>query len=141
MREILFRGKCIDNGEWVDGDLIHNDNEDFPMSLIGSLILSRDKHDNNISFDGYCLYEVAPATIGQYTGLEDKNGTKIFEGDIVEIRFDRSVCPEVVGEVYFINGGFHIRSSDAGLSLLVYVQYCEIIGNIHDNPELLSGRK
>lgn len=160
MREILFRGKRIDNGEWVDGDLIHNDNEYFPMTLIGSLILSLDKHDNNISFDGYCLYEVDPATIGQYTGLNDKNGTKIFEGDILNLWVDDDNEYDPIKKYRAVvefgnpnaeyNWGFQLKMIDRmsfNEDILLWVEmedtgaFCEVIGNIHDNPELLSGRK
>lgn len=133
MREVLFRGQTRRKGEKV-----HMDGSPVESNWVYGGIFQGQNRSVIYSYDPIEKHVVYSDTVGQYTGLQDKRGQRIFEGDIVEIRFDRSVCPEVVGEVYFINGGFHIRSSDAGLSLLAYVQYCEIIGNIHDNPEFLK---
>lgn len=107
MRDILFRGKRKDNGEWVEGVA-------FPGEDWSITICRRNPIDG--SFDGY---EVDPASVGQYTGLTDKNGTKIFEGDIV-LKLTRS--GEKLCEVRFGND-----------------KNIEVIGNIHDNPELLKG--
>lgn len=153
MREILFRGKRADNGEWVEGSLTVNhydragkledeyrivdtcyglDDEDFPTYQIG-------------------LEEaVAPSTVGQYTGLTDKNGKKIFEGDILEYDFGEDLYG-VIGEPYKLGkrnatvyysskyhsfllkpcGDFAFKEMNDGI----------VIGNIHDNPELIGGEK
>lgn len=132
MREFLFRGQTRRKGEKV-----RMDGSPVESNWVYGGVFQGQNFSVIYGYDPVEKYVVYSDTVGQYTGLQDKRGQRIFEGDIVEIRFDRSVCPEVVGEVYFINGGFHITTSDAGLSLLAYVQYCEIIGNIHDNPELL----
>ena len=139
MREILFRGKT-DKGEWVYGDLLHPD-------LYGNGYSIEDfmKEKNN-------CFDVIPKTIGQYTGLTDKNGTKIFEGDIISIPFeeDRSPYEENCvyyedGEVYFDNEhyGWFVKFFD-GETLSIW-EYTEVeivvIGNIHDNPELLKERE
>ena len=72
MREILFRGKRADNGEWVEGTLYQIGKEQNPFIMLVNRCAES--------------HEVDPATVGQYTGLTDKNGTKIFEGDIVKIK-------------------------------------------------------
>ena len=80
MREFLFRGKRTDNCEWVCGDLIHRE----IWSRDVCVIRARASDDG---FDAYVEYEVIPETVGQYTGLRDRNDVKIFEGDIVEYYF------------------------------------------------------
>lgn len=109
MREILFRGKRLDNGEWVYGSRYGN-----------NIIPASDVYDA-----GFTPVRVAPKTIGQFTGLTDKNGKKIFEGDIMR---------NAGNIVEFYIDGFCIN----GDSPLVYWTNTEIIGNIYDNPELVK---
>ena len=137
MREILFRGKRIDNGEWVEGNLFVPDKVDFrkpPTEILMGTNIVR------------ISYEVDPETVGQYTGLEDKNGKRVFEGDIVSTDIAR---PYLIVE--FRDGCFMFNCNDGGkdyydimLPILEDAQteykYGEIIGNIHDNPELLEVR-
>lgn len=130
MREILFRGKCKGNGVWVEGFYACFNKKE---SRIYTGYAETD--------DGYYYPEwftVAPETVGQYTGLKDRKGTDIFEGDIVNIiRADR-------------NGKVEWRENDAAFevvgdcleasfleNLLGYD--VEVIGNIYENPELLKG--
>jgi hypothetical protein len=118
MRKIEFRGKRTDNGEWVYGG--------FTPDAIGHpRITVKDG-------DGLLFPEVVPKTLGQYTGNNDKNGVNIFEGDIV---LDSRGCRTVVE---YVNGGFH--SCDDAYSIGYYAPMLLVIGNIHDNPELLRGK-
>lgn len=106
MREILFRGKRTDNGEWCYGHLYKNYFGDWVIVNEKSRLIVNDK------------------TIGQYTGLTDKNGRKIFEGDILA----RGNVVEYCDDSYCING-------DVPLSY--WAKRNCVVGNIHDNPELL----
>ena len=134
MREILFRGKRIDNGEWVEGNLFVSDTDGRTHILIGTRIITIE-------------WEVGPSTVGQFTGLTDKNGKRIFEGDIVRFA-ERRIGGEnvsIVEQVGFDEGGFctnryslnnWLRNGIYGITKLEGI---EVIGNIHDNPELLEG--
>lgn len=130
MREILFRGKRADNGEWVDGNLFVDD--------------SKDKHEILVGYVNYRIgWKIIPQTVGQYTGLTDKNGTKIFEGDIVE-GLDFTAEDGGYGVVTFDDGAFEVDGSCYNNIVgTFYENYYgkdfEVIGNIHDNPELLKG--
>lgn len=128
MREIQFRGKRKDNGEWVEGaDVMHK-------TVRGELCLA------NIGED---WVSVDPLTFGQYTGLTDKNGSKIFEGDIVNCVYDGDLRTYIVvwdkDELDFkaTNGEEQYRNNFQYLSCCDEI---EIIGNIYDNPELLENK-
>lgn len=136
MHEILFRGKRVDNGEWVMGDGIH-----YPKSV---------NYKGSCWIDG--MHEKAndwirvhPETVGQYTGLKDRNGKKIFEGDIIKIPDDYDQFGQNAGEKYqviFQFGGFRLKpkySKNAKGYWLEDDKTVEVIGNIHDNPALLKG--
>lgn len=138
MREILFRGKRLDNGEWVKGFITSSCDCAGRLYFIEQPALDLD--DCNHS------YEVDFTTIGQYTGLNDKDGTKIFEGDIVEFTdFNGDTTPY---EVFYDgnNGKFAIaengnRNFDDGFELFErneYFKWFTVIGNIYDNPEFLK---
>ena len=131
MREILFRGKRTDNGDWHEGeDIMRN-------TIRGKVCLAKIGED---------WISVDPETIGQYTGLKDKNGKKIFEGDIVRLTDEHNEM-EWTAVVVFgnPNGDYNwgwqlnaIEEFDGNKDILLWVDteesgsYCEIIGNIHD---------
>lgn len=146
MREILFRGKRVDNGEWVcSGNLIHfNEDDEYYIPVANSTCTcTHDESDNIIAWDETLFCKVAPETIGQYTGLTDKNGKKIFEDDIVKVTDDNgetNLCSCGIGYVCFYDGVWYICDEvNDGLYDVTKIYYVEIIGNIHDNPEFLKG--
>lgn len=140
MREILFRGKTSD-GEWVEGILFNAEEDTFIIP-----------HGNEYSYDpmeglAFDVYgcKVAPETVGQYTGLTDKNGKRIFEGDICKFKRFNDVH---IGKVVFnvttasfimwyqpIVGAYGEKATQK--MLLSVCDNIEVIGNIHDDPELL----
>ena len=123
MREILFRGKRTDDYEWIEGSLcttIPSDEDFYTISYF--------------DFEGYYIEEtVIPETVGQYTGLTDKNGKKIFEGDIVKGTF-LGFPVSIKDYVFSISWQEDITGYRAN-----YFENVEVISNIHDNPELLKG--
>lgn len=142
-REILFRGKTYD-GKWEQGDLrhggyVHNDSETYIMRADYAL--------HNIPVD--------PKTVGQYTGLTDKNGVKIFEGDIVSnewclisgnsvVKFGEYRGSYMSKEYQQGHYGFHLEHLDPSeeaitrKDMMYFANRCEVIGNIHDNSEFLE---
>lgn len=135
MRQILFRGKRVDSDEWVYGFLTQ-------MWAKYHIV---DEYNENVA------YEIVPETVGQYTGLTDKNGKKIFEGDIVSLDYNGKMLSH--GDVQFDYGVFgvewtgfkknkgmvggvgqlhNLRRLDDGLADRI-----KVIGNIYDNKELL----
>ena len=141
MREIkiLFRGKRIDNGEWIEGSLLGIDWCDKPStySIAPNTPVS-------------VFYSVIPETVGQYTGLTDKNGVKIFEGDILKSTIkiidcddeEFSISPydrEDIGIVEWRKDGFMIAHKSGTWARSFYGCENYVIGNIHDNPDILKG--
>lgn len=141
MREILFRGKRKDTGEWVEGDLVRLKDGAKAIPHI------------------YGYGEVIPDTVGQFTGLTDKNGKRIFDGDILRADNGKQTAvlivkygdylPEmfykmlemcVPGKRHLLAYGFYAVSIGKGEEMILFQSPCaEVIGNIHDNPELLEG--
>ena len=113
MREIKFQGKRVDNGWWVFGDLHHG-----PFA-------------GNIYIRGT---QVIPETVGQYTGLKDRDGVEVYEGDILECKISskRFVAEFDAKTAQFTTGSNWLWS---------ILDRSEVIGNIHDNPELMGEMK
>lgn len=121
MRDIKFRGKDLYSGEWVHGLIQH--------PLLGEEEVLAMEYAID---DTYGLTEIDPDTVGQFTGLKDKNGVEIYESDIVEHKGQRYVIEYSVEYVRFIP--LMVDRWLAGFNLATF----EVIGNIHDNPELLE---
>ncbi len=126
MREIKFRGKRLDGREWVDGFYIKN--PDIPAG--------QDKHEVLIS-DGYECTPVDPVTVSQFTGLLDKNGRKIYEGDIFKTTDSNGDC-RVRVDWDEENARFIGRDQRGRIWYVGREPLIEVIGNIHENPELLK---
>ena len=123
MREILFRGKTKE-GEWVEGGVLQF--HDYT-----AICAYNDYHE------WHDFIEVVPETVGQYTGLNDKNGTKIFEGDVVRCHcLNRFLVRKVVFDQY--TAEFRMRDI-YGCHKIYDPLLCEVLGNVHDNPELFKG--
>lgn len=123
----LFRGKRKDGQGWIEGDLVHTrTTTQGVVTEIYTLDMS---------------YEVDPETVGQCTGLKDENGKMIYEGDIVKGLFNFGL--EIMSVCTFKDGAFGLTAKQCGayhfsaFTSLWEVQY-EVIGNIHDNPNLLK---
>lgn len=141
MREILFRGKQVNNSEWVYGYLLAN--------KLGTCIIIEENPHEEI----YVYAKVIPETVGQYTGLKDKNGKRIFEGDIIcdssdtfnfAVKYGTS-CPVIIKRFC---QEFNLKKAHTVFGLYAHNKFGDyflednksttIIGNIHDNPELLK---
>lgn len=142
MREIKFRGKRLDNGKWAIGDLRHRN--DSSVTIITNLNVWS---DNNDKVDAYGEeFEVDPATVGQYTGLNGMNGKEIYEDDILKDRRDGSTyCVTFKQGMFFalVHKRYKNLFSKFPLGVLIRQENenYAIIGNIHDNPELMEGFK
>lgn len=140
MREILFRGKRVDNGEWVYGgyDFMNGDSTIFDIDSVC-----------------HSAYEVIPKTVGQFTGLTDKNGKKIFEGDILKCVGNKCVRKGILMDFEevthvsvvewwnsYCNCGYRVKNQNGKTMMIkqssLIGMNAEIIGNIFDNPELVK---
>lgn len=166
MREILFRGKPKSNNEYYCFSQIWKDNCKSGF-VYGLLIISKNKCFICVSAVGkklnccinnstVSIIEVLPETVGQYTGLTDKNSKKIFEGDIVKDKSLPIVCgigviefgnyemrmdSSLINDDYSYHIGFYVKwigIVDYRKDLAFWHNKVEVIGNIHDNPELLK---
>lgn len=148
MREILFRAKRLDDGEWVEGNLVFSLDADEEWRTIiipirNSYMFSSGNEDEDLGFENW--HRVDPKIVGQYTGLTDKNGVKIFEGDVVSDKqgniykvfwqqnyYSFSFVCIKSDNKFLVNAKWELWSLAKGKDL-------EVAGNIFDNPELMEG--
>ena len=132
MRQIKFRGKRLDNGAWIYGDLIHIDKSDIGIVT---------------DYDHWSGCRINPDTIGQFTGLTDRNGKEIYEGDIITVngKYPRVVlwdkmCWALMPTEYFHDEMFWVMNlQHPGIDWWEeFANEFEVIGNIHDNPGLIN---
>lgn len=132
MRETKFRGKRLDNGEWIEGDLLR---------MLDHWFIFPDPAPEGID-----KYAVDPATVGEYTGLKDKNGKEIYEGDV--IRSPLSEDKTRPHRIFYHTGNAAFMGALVDRKELCYLRLDQnwiykfekvVLGNIHDNPELQKG--
>lgn len=133
MREILFRGKRVDNGEWIEGFYAKSGDKHFILI------------DNDFAVGYVKMKEVIPETVGEYTGLTDKNGKKIFEGDIMRYGYPLPDDYDLTSDDYlaiFADGAFCGQFIDSPKYTPKIYDICfssyYIVGNKWDNSELLE---
>ena len=145
----LWRGKCVDNGKWVKGQFVPSEtNEGYKAYIVANA--KWDNSDDGLDLLETDIYEVDSSTLGECTGLRDKNGTLIFEGDIIKtgnVRcFDDNDWKGNVGIVEWWNepASFIITNGTNIIYFLNHVSAddCEVIDNIHDNlKHLIDGKE
>lgn len=138
MREILFRGKQVFFNDWIEGTGIFNDGINTWISF--------NEPEKAIAY-GLNHKRVHAETIGEFTGLTDKNGKKIFEGDVVRVCLDPEICVgKVIWDSEIASYNIPFNNGKCVLPLDIFIAknkvgdkvWIDVIGNIHDNPELLE---
>lgn len=133
----LYRGKRIDNGEWVEGHLITDEKDDLKYFI--GYVLGTDEDGSPHDLDAV---QVDPATICQCTGLKDKNGKLIFENDIMEAHIDEDFPEDVSRFKVEWNGKGWVENHPDGVDREYLddfdTEHFKVVGNIFDNPELLE---
>jgi uncharacterized phage protein (TIGR01671 family) len=142
MREILFRGKSTDTGEWVEGAYYKQTEWYGDPCEDHYIITTKDELEDNMMI----YFEILPETLCEYTNLRDKNGRRIFEGDIVKYKSNVTYLGKFlicIGKVeYNENTASYAVDAKDNIGAKNYDYFpikCEIVGNIHDNPEMLEG--
>lgn len=147
MREILFKAKRIDNGEWVEGFYVRQEETSYCFKE------DYERHPENtkhyIAFDmmtdwglpnKHLIAEIDPETLCQYTGMKDKNSNRIWENDIVRIE---NSMDDGIGNIEFYGGMWYVDGEPSN-TLYDIIEYddiveMEVVGNVFDNPELMKG--
>ncbi len=135
MRKILFSGKRMDNGEWVEGSLLRF--TDGSAMIMPSNSMAYVPKGKNVFCSAEC-YEIDTETVGEYTGEKDKNGVKVFEHHIVKTKSG-------IGVINFDNGCFSVQDNHSrnnpALDIVMNEGEIEVIGNVFDNPDFLDMNK
>lgn len=139
-REIKFRGKRVDNGEWVYGKLLESNFNKHIITMVNTI--------NGEKICSIMAYVVIPETVGQYTGLKDKNGKEVYIGDIVRcLEVSNTRTDEYISEIFEEECEVLVhdsRTSDTPLVIFfphpnqIPLTEIEVLGNIYENPELLQ---
>ncbi len=141
-RVIKFRGIDIKTNKWVYGDLVVNKpTQSYRIVSDFALVCNAIEH-KGVELVGCSgsFHNVQPKSVGEFTGLKDKNGREIYRGDIIEQEWTEPVDEMDLGKVVYDDseGMYHIRYANGGSSIMTHrTMKKKVVGNIHENPELL----